>query len=77
MTYTLELNHINPTRPIFFHQTGIATSAQALNHITPILEKHVKKGTWAHGVETWTTRETDIFELRPVDISLLHAFTTL
>jgi hypothetical protein len=52
MIFTLENIHINPTKNLFFHQTGIATKEQSFEHINPIVQKHIKQGSWC-GESGW------------------------
>lgn len=72
MTFTLELNHINPTRDLFFdkdllYKTEGATIEQANEfktvleflsqyHIRPIIEKHRLKRSWKDG-DGWSIRQ--------------------
>jgi hypothetical protein len=61
MTYTLELNHYNPTENLFFQATNIATPAQFTEYITPILDKHKAKGTWTDNT-AWDSRTFDRYQ---------------
>lgn len=61
MSYILELNHINPTQKLFFHETGITTKEQANAHMDPIIEKHQSKGSWVAG-ETWSSRDVRVHQ---------------
>lgn len=61
MTYTLELNHYNPTENLFFQATNIATPAQFTEYITPILDKHKAKGTWTDNT-AWGSRTFDRYQ---------------
>jgi hypothetical protein len=60
--FTLENIHINPKQKLFFHQTGIATEQQAYEHFNPIIQKHVRQGSWIGG-EYWTKKTMSILQL--------------
>lgn len=75
MTYTLELNHINPTQDLFFHETGVATKEQADAHMTPILKKHQLQGSWYDGGEYWTKRTVTRHQIPTGEYQLITRVT--
>jgi hypothetical protein len=62
MTYTLEINHINPTENLFFWQTNILTEAQIKNYLHPIVAKHQALGAWADPNYSYYNKTRKIFQ---------------
>lgn len=46
MTYTLEINHINPSQNLFFNDAGIVDDNEHINYLAPIVFQHIKNGSW-------------------------------
>jgi hypothetical protein len=61
MTYTLEINHINPSENVFFNEAGIVNPEDHIKHHGPIILRHINNGSWTNP-KAWSLRQVQKFQ---------------